>query len=48
MSDDIEIELVVITMTFDANQRQADNEELLAILSKYIVLTRMAGRLPQR
>ena len=42
MSDDIEIELVVITMTFDANQRQADNEELLAILSKYIVLTRMA------
>lgn len=41
MSDDIEIELVVVTMTFDANPSQADNAELLAILSKYIVLTRM-------
>jgi quinol monooxygenase YgiN len=42
MSDDIEIELVVVTMTFDANPSQAANAELLAILSKYIVLTRMA------
>lgn len=41
MSDDIEIELVVVTMTFDANPSQADNAALLAILSKYIVLTRM-------
>ncbi|MFT4774706.1 MAG: quinol monooxygenase YgiN, partial [Ilumatobacter sp.] len=41
MSDDIQIELVVVTMTFDANDRQADNAELLGILSKYIVLTRM-------
>jgi quinol monooxygenase YgiN len=41
MSDDIEIELVVVTMTFDARPNQADNAELLAILSKYIVLARM-------
>ena len=32
MSDDIEIELVVVTMTFDANPSQAANAELLAIL----------------
>jgi quinol monooxygenase YgiN len=42
MSDDIQIELVVVTMTFDANPSQAANAELLAVLSKYIVLTRMA------
>jgi quinol monooxygenase YgiN len=41
MSDDIEIELVVVTMAFDAKPSQAANAELLAVLSKYIVLTRM-------
>jgi quinol monooxygenase YgiN len=41
MSDYTEIELVVVTMTFDANPSQTDNAELLSILSKYIVLTRM-------
>ena len=35
---DDEIELTVVTMRFDA----ADNGALLAVLSKYIVLTRMA------
>jgi quinol monooxygenase YgiN len=34
-----EIELVVVTMRFDA----ADAASLLAVLSKYIVLTRMHG-----
>lgn len=41
MSDDAgsdsPVELTVVTMTFEA----ADNEALLAILSKYVVLTRM-------
>ena len=36
MSD--EVELTMVTMTFDA----ADDAALLAILSKYVVLTRMA------
>jgi quinol monooxygenase YgiN len=34
---DEDIELTVVTMTFDA----LDDAELLAILSKYVVLTRM-------
>jgi quinol monooxygenase YgiN len=38
---DQEIELVVVTMTFDAKPNDADNEALLGVLSKYIVLTRM-------
>jgi quinol monooxygenase YgiN len=40
MSDDASdaVELTVVTMTFDA----ADDAALLAILSKYVVLTRMA------
>ena len=41
MSDEPEIELVVVTMSFDANPSQADNAALLGVLSKYIVLTRM-------
>ena len=36
-----DIELVVVTMTFDAQPTDADNAALLAVLSKYIVLTRM-------
>ncbi|NND74831.1 MAG: hypothetical protein HKN44_07465 [Ilumatobacter sp.] len=35
--DDREIELTVITMTFDA----VDDAALLAVLAKYVVLTRM-------
>ena len=38
-SDDIE--LVMVTMTFDAKPSDNDNAALLAVLSKYIVLTRM-------
>ena len=34
----VEVELTVVTMTFDA----ADEAALLSILSKYVVLTRMA------
>jgi quinol monooxygenase YgiN len=42
MSDDMsDIELVMVTMTFDAKPSDADNAALLAVLSKYIVLTRM-------
>lgn len=42
LTDDVigevgEVELTVVTMTFDA----VDDEALLAILSKYVVLTRM-------
>jgi quinol monooxygenase YgiN len=36
-----DIELVVVTMTFDAHPTDADNAALLGVLSKYIVLTRM-------
>jgi quinol monooxygenase YgiN len=36
-----DIELVIVTMTFDAKPRDTDNAALLAVLSKYIVLTRM-------
>jgi len=36
-----DIELVIVTMTFDAKPSDADNAALLAVLSKYIVLTRM-------
>jgi len=36
-----EIELVMVTLTFDANPSDSDNAALLAVLSKYIVLTRM-------
>lgn len=36
-----EVELVVVTMTFDAKPNDADNAALLAVLSKYTVLTRM-------
>ncbi len=35
--DDAEIELTVVTMTFDA----VDDASLLAVLAKYVVLTRM-------
>jgi quinol monooxygenase YgiN len=37
MADAGEIELAIVTMQFDA----ADSEGLLAILSKYVVVTRM-------
>ncbi len=36
-----EVELVMVTMTFDAKPSDTDNAALLAVLSKYIVLTRM-------
>ena len=36
-----DIELVIVTMTFDAKPADTDNAALLAVLSKYIVLTRM-------
>ncbi len=36
-----EIELMVVTMTFDAKATDQDNATLLAVLSKYVVLTRM-------
>jgi quinol monooxygenase YgiN len=36
-----DVELVMVTMTFDALPTDADNEQLLAVLSKYTVLTRM-------
>ena len=36
-----DVELVVVTMTFDAKPNDADNAALLGVLSKYIVLTRM-------
>lgn len=36
-NSDSDIELAIVTMTFDAS----DNAALLAVLSKYIVLTRM-------
>lgn len=38
---DPEVELVVVTLTFDAKPNDADNASLLGVLSKYIVLTRM-------
>jgi quinol monooxygenase YgiN len=37
-TDDREVELTVVTMRFDAT----DEAALLAVLSKYVVLTRMA------
>lgn len=40
--DDLhDIDLVVVTMTFDAKPTDADNGALLAVLSKYTVLSRM-------
>lgn len=36
-----EVELVVVTMTFDARPDDASNGSLLAVLSKYVVLARM-------
>ena len=36
-----EIELAVVTMTFDAVPNDAANASLLSILAKYIVMTRM-------
>lgn len=36
-----EIDMVVVSMTFDAKPTDADNAALLGVLSKYIVLTRM-------
>jgi len=39
--DDAEIELTVVTMTFDAEPNDASNAALLAVLAKYIVMTRM-------
>ena len=38
---DHDVELVVVTMTFDAQPDDASNAALLGVLSKYIVLTRM-------
>ena len=39
--DDLDVELVVVTLTFDAKPNDSDNATLLGVLSKYIVLTRM-------
>ena len=39
--DDPDVELAVVTLTFDAKPNDSDNATLLGVLSKYIVLTRM-------
>lgn len=40
-SEEAEIELAVVTMTFDAAPNDASNAGLLAVLAKYIVMSRM-------